>query len=241
MSRGSKEPTIPPSPTSRSAGSRNESQFVLKFETRETQDKSSFVVGYSNRTAVEWIDRWPAWPVSGFVLWGPPASGKSHLVAVWLERSGGTSLPADALGDADPPGLAVAVEDVISGAGEQELFHFLNRMKEKGGSTLVTCRDAPASMGFGLRDLASRLRAMPSARLSDPDDEILEQVLQKLFADRGVRVGEGVPKFLVRRMERSYAAAQSLVCDLNAAALARGKKMTVPFVQAWIRETGRTS
>lgn len=219
-------------------------QLAFPFEARPAQDRGDFVVGPANRDAVAWIDRWPEWPAPGLVLAGPPASGKSHLAAVWRRRTGA---PVSAAGELARrwgegiPGPAAAVEDVEPGIDGRALLHFLNRMRESGGRVLLTCRTPPAAMGLAPRDLESRLRAMASAFLHEPDDDLLGRVLAKLFADRGVRVGEAVIVFLLRRMERSFAAAQDLAAGLDAAALAAGRRVTVPFARAWLEETGRAA
>lgn len=219
-------------------------QLAFAFEVREARDRGDFVVGPANRDAVAWVDRWPDWPGPGLVLAGPPASGKSHLAAVWRRRSGAAACRAAELarrwGDR-APGPAAAVEEVGPDMDERALLHFLNRMRETGRKVLLTCRAPPAAMGLGLRDLESRLRAMPSAFLAAPDDDLLGRVLAKLFADRGVHVGEAVIVFLLRRMERSFAAAQDLAAGLDAAALAAGRRVTVPFARAWLEETGRAA
>ena len=50
-----------------------------------------FVVSACNQQAVDLVERWPAWSAHAAIVAGPPGSGKSHLVSVWLARSGGDS------------------------------------------------------------------------------------------------------------------------------------------------------
>ena len=75
---------------------------------------------------------------------------------------------------------------------------------------------------MALPDLRSRLAAAPSVAVAEPDDALLEALLAKLFADRQVAVGPELPRYLVARIERSFAAAQAMVERLDRAALATG-------------------
>jgi chromosomal replication initiation ATPase DnaA len=73
--------------------------------------------------------------------------------------------------------------------------------------------------------------AAPAVAVGPPDDALLAAILVKLFADRQVRVGTDVIRFLVTHMERSFDAARRLVADLDAAALAARRRITVPLAR----------
>jgi chromosomal replication initiation ATPase DnaA len=53
--------------------------------------------------------------------------------------------------------------------------------------------------------------------------------LVKLFADRQLRVGGEVVRFLSARMERSFEAARALVAALDRVSLADRRAVTVPL------------
>jgi chromosomal replication initiation ATPase DnaA len=67
--------------------------------------------------------------------------------------------------------------------------------------------------------------------LEAPDDALLEALLVKLFADRQLAVGEELLRYLLARMERSFAAARALVAALDRAALAEGRAVTIPLAR----------
>jgi chromosomal replication initiation ATPase DnaA len=74
------------------------------------------------------------------------------------------------------------------------------------------------------------------ASISPPDDLLLAAVLVKHFADRQVRVAPGVIGFLVRRMERSFAAAGALAERLDRFALGAGRPITVALARRVLAE-----
>ena len=97
-------------------------------------------------------------------------------------------------------------------------------------------RLSPAAWPIGLLDLASRLRAAQIVGIAPPDDALLGAVLVKHFADRQLRVAPGLVAYLVRRMERSFAAAASLAARLDEAALASRAAVNIPLARRILAE-----
>ena len=62
-------------------------QLVLPLEPRSAQGRADFLVAPVNERAVAFVDSYPGWPAPAAVLYGPAASGKSHLAAVWAQAS----------------------------------------------------------------------------------------------------------------------------------------------------------
>lgn len=215
-------------------------QLPLDLRYRPALEREVFLVAPGNATAIEWIDRWPAWPVPALVLQGPRGSGKTHLASVWRARSGGWEIPAAALTAAAVPGLlAQGVRGVVDGAEvapEEPLLHLYNAITERGGHLLLTAERAPAQWTTALPDLRSRLRALPIASLALPDDGLFRAVLAKLFLDRRLRVPPDVLDFLTIRLERSFEAAGSIVDRLDRAAFADKRRITVPFARAVLQD-----
>ncbi len=221
-------------------------QLPLALELRPALGRDDFLVAPGNEVAVAWIDRWPDWPGPALALYGPPGCGKTHLCQVWRAMSGAVQADAAALDANQPPELLGAARAcVLDGAEaalgvdaerERRVLHLYNLLSERGGHLLVTGRDAPARWACALPDLGSRLAAMTAARLAAPDDALIEAVLVKLFADRQLRVGSEVVRFLSARMERSFEAARALVAALDRAALADRRAVTVPLARRVLAE-----
>jgi len=172
-----------------------------------------FLVAACNAAAFGWIERWPDWPTPRLVLHGPPGSGKSHLAGIWRNRTGGLRLAAAEFLDRSPVELAAQAAIAIDDADrvpERFLLHLYNCCAEAGTGLLLTAARSPAEWNVELPDLASRLRAAPRVGIAAPDDELLAAVLVKQLGDRQLRVRPDVVRFLVPRMERSFAAAAVL-------------------------------
>lgn len=218
-------------------------QLPLSFEHRPALEGDDFLVAAPNADAVAWLDRWPDWPAPALVVWGAPGCGKSHLVSAFKARSGARDLAAEQIGAAwvDEPGLKTSaadpvrvvdgIEHLLTPETEEPLFHLFNRIRGRTGVLLISASAPPARWRVGLADLRSRLVALPSVEISAPDDPLLAAILVKQFADRQVRIDQDVVSYLLPRMERSFAAVGRLVADIDAEALARKRRITVPLVR----------
>jgi chromosomal replication initiation ATPase DnaA len=206
-------------------------QLVLALDHSVSFAREDFLRGPSNSAALTLIERWPDWPDLIVALIGPEGSGKSHLAAIWAEATGARVLSAKLLSTTDVPGAlatgALVVEDLESVAlDEQALFHLINLAREERAYVLLTARSAPASFAVTIRDLASRLRAVPTVMLTPPDDALLRSLLVKLAADRQLELDESLLTFLINRIERSFAAAHAAVQKLDHEAMRQQRPVT---------------
>lgn len=202
-------------------------QFPLDLPVEPRFGADDYWVAAPNAAAHALVTRWPDWPDRILLLSGPEGSGKSHLGAIWAAASGAFCAQgaddglAATLGGARP---VIFLDDCDrADTDETALFHLLNAIRERNGSLLLTARSTPTLLWPRLADLASRLRALPVARLDPPDEATVTAVLVKLLDDRQLRVETGVVEFVARRTERSLGAARALVEALDRESLARGR------------------
>jgi chromosomal replication initiation ATPase DnaA len=205
-------------------------QLVLPLETRSAFGRADFIVVPANAQAVTFLDSYPHWPAPAVALYGPPASGKSHLAAVWADAAGATVLEAAQL-DAGVPDGPLVIENVAQGVAEAPLFALL----ERGAPLLLTAHlppsEWPAKLGLALPDLVSRVRALLAFALWAPDDALLMGLAVKLFADRQVQVPENVVAHMIRSLERSPAAIRDFVARADAVALAEKRPINISLIK----------
>jgi chromosomal replication initiation ATPase DnaA len=140
-------------------------------------------------------------------------------------------LSANLLSVADVPASlatgALVVEDMeAADLDEQALFHLINLAREERAYVLLTGRLAVAGFSITIRDLASRLRAVPAIMLTPPDDALLRSLLVKLAADRQLALDEPLVNYLVHRIERSFAAAHAAVQRLDQESMRQQRPVT---------------
>ncbi len=206
-------------------------QLALDLPLEPRLDPEDFLVGPSNEAAYGLIEGWPDWPDTVLLLEGPEGAGKTHLAGIWARRAHAWTLPARDIAQADVPRLvsggALVVEDADRGpVDEAALFHLLNMARERRSHVLITGRGGPDAWGFATRDLVSRLRLAPVARIDPPDEALLRALVVKLFLDRQIVVDTSVVDYLVLRIERSFAAVAEAVDSLDRHALSAGRRVT---------------
>ena len=204
-------------------------QLAFALPHAESLTRDNFLEGPANAAGLALIDSWPDWPNRAMLLLGPEASGKSHLASIWAEQSGARSTSAHTLTAVDVPGAlatgALVIEDLKpADVDERALFHLLNLAREDGAFVLMTARAPPTEVE--LRDLRSRLRAVPAVQLLAPDDHLFRALIVKFCTDRQLAVDEAIVSYLTTRLERSYAAVRQTVELLDAEALRLGRPVT---------------
>jgi chromosomal replication initiation ATPase DnaA len=222
-------------------------QFVLDLPHRPAFGAEDFLVSAANKAAVALVDLWPDWPLASSLVVGPPGSGKTHLSHVWRLKCGADVLAAAAIGEASVSALraarALVIEDIDRGiADEPMLFHLLNLAREQGLSLLLTSARPAGELHVSLPDLRSRLRALPRVGIDAPDETLLKAVLVKLFTDRQLVVEPHVVEHVALHMDRSMAAAGSIVAEIDRRALALHRKVTRSLAAealAALRASGR--
>lgn len=188
------------------------SQIALPLAWPTADGEADYFVSDANEAAVAWLDRWPDWPRPVTLLVGPAGAGKSHLARIFQRRHG-----------------AVVVEDADRSRDEEALFHAWNAAGAQ--PLLITARTPPRDWGVTLPDLGSRLGATPVIHIGLPDEPLLAAVMAKQFRDRGVAVAPELVAWVLARSERSFEAVARAVTLLDAAALERGRAITVPLAR----------
>jgi len=151
-------------------------------------------------------------------------------------------LSAKLLGEADLPAAfatgALVVEDLEpEGLDERALFHLLNLAREQEAYVLITTRATPAALAVSIRDLASRLRALPTVTIAPPDDALLRALIVKLAADRQLAVDDTLVNYLANRVERSVAAVRAAVAKLDEEAMRQRRPVTRALAAELFRES----
>ncbi|HZG28084.1 MAG TPA: DnaA regulatory inactivator HdaA [Ensifer sp.] len=208
-------------------------QLPLEFPIEEQTSRDDLRVADPLKAAVRIVDGWPNWPSPVVILVGPVGCGKSHLASIWRENARAVSIDAT-VGSAAAMQAArhpVLFEDVDRRPfDDTELFHVINSVRENGTSLLMTARTSPLVWDVSLADLKSRLKAATVVEIGEPDEELLAEVLMKLFSDRQIVVEDKLIAYIAARMERSTEAARRIVDTLDRLALSRRTKINRALV-----------
>ena len=213
-------------------------QLTLPIPPAVALGRGDFLTSPANEHAATMALSPGRWPEGRLALAGPAGAGKSHLARIFAAEAGARVVPAVALTDDTASALAAegaaVVEDGDAIArladhaerqrAEAAFFHLFNLIVAARGYLLVTGRRAPAGWAIDAPDLASRLSSLAVAAIEPPDDALLSSILLKHCADRQLDPAPAAMRYLVSRMERSFAAAERLAEALDRAAFTRRRR-----------------
>jgi chromosomal replication initiation ATPase DnaA len=213
-------------------------QLPLPLSTRVALTREDFVPSLASAAALAFIDSWPDWPVMAAALYGPSGSGKSHLAAIWAERSNAQAVSAAELNIATlDPSRPLVVEDVDGSAvGDTRDAALFSLLENKRTPLLLTGAGPPPQWPASLPDLASRFSAMLAFGLWAPDDTLQAAIARKLFNDRQLAVPDAVIARMVQSLERSPSAIRDFVDLADAKALAEGRPVNLALVREMLAE-----
>lgn len=180
----------------------------------------------------------------GCWIWGPAATGKTHLLQATCDKAGDLSVyvPLRMLSDAGPEildGLAsrelICIDDVDTVAGdsdwEEALFSLCNEALDANRSLVVSAAMSSRECPIQLPDLQSRLARLATFRVHPLSDEERVEAMQLRARHRGLDLPDETARFLLSRSRRDMASLYELLDKLDREALRAKRRLTIPFVK----------
>ncbi|MBY8821331.1 DnaA ATPase domain-containing protein [Sphingomonas colocasiae] len=196
------------------------SQIALPLDWPADETDADFLVSASNAAAVRHLEHVGTWPVWATVLTGPRKSGRSLLGRIFALKSKGTLI------------------DNAEEQSEERIFHAWNAAQEIRKPLLIVTDRTPGDWRPRLADLRSRLAATPIIRLEDPDDGLIDMLIEKQLGTRGIVTTPEFRAFVVARIERSFIAVLRFVDLIDQAALARRRRINITLARQVLAEMG---
>ena len=129
--------------------------------------------------------------------------------------------------------------DKIDGANkwpEDILFHLFTRCDVESGGLLMLSEQPVTQMHWDLADLRSRMRGIATTFIDLPDDSFVYALLEKYFAERQLLAPPAMLRYLVRRMERSFEAVETIVAALDRRSIADKKPLSIGLARLVLNE-----
>lgn len=219
-------------------------QIPLQLHPPRPDRFEDFVPG-PNRAAVEALRELGAQPGGSLFLYGPPSSGKTHLLNALCvetrERAGvAWYIGLERLSPDASAGLSglqglVCFDGLHAVAGERHweeaLFHCFNEVRAGGGQVVASSSVPLSGLEFALPDLASRMAWGVRLRLEPLGEAERLEVLRARAHSLDLDLPEEVRSFLLRRISRDLGSLLDALEKLHRAALADKRRITVPLAR----------
>lgn len=199
-------------------------------------ESSRFSRSEANDAAWRTAHAWLGSDEPALIICGPEGAGKTHLAHVIAEEAqkqgaGAAAFVRETAFYADEPAAPFVIVEGLPPTSSHAFLEACETAAAQGARMIFVGRGHPSGWALGLKDLRTRLEAMPRAVLNEPDEALIRAVIAKSFADRQLRVPERIVDYAVTRLPRTFAAAHAFVALADRKALEEGRKITAPMVQ----------
>lgn len=213
-------------------------QLALAVQLRDTASFDSYWPG-RNAEAVAALRelRHPT------LLYGPPRSGRTHLVQAACRHHGGAYLPLRDLAGDGPQALQgfdshalLALDDLDAVGGDRDwalaLLRLIDQRRSAGQGLLLSAAAPPEQLPLALPDLRTRLSACVVLGLQPLDDRERAALLGDRARARGLSLPDEVTRWILNTQARTPGALVDALEQLDRASLREKRRLTLPFVQS---------
>ena len=183
-------------------------------------------------------------PAAPVYLWGPPGSGKSHLLSALVHAAQERGLRAGWFDAATPLPWPLAADwalvaidrcDELDSARQHAAFMLFVEAATHGTQVAAAGRLPPVDLAVR-EDLRTRLGWGPVFALRPLDEFASRAVLRREADRRGFLFPDDAMDFILTRFERDLSHLMHLLDRLDRFALARSRPVTVPLLKLMLAE-----
>ncbi len=207
-------------------------QLIFDLPTLENYNPQDYFVSSSNNNAAKLIKIFPEWHNNGIVISGPAKSGKTHIAHIWRSMANANLYDFKTNFDIN----TISINDhcildnfeCISEKNEKSFFQIYNDIIKNKKFILILINNDNFSVK--LKDLKSRIDALNSAKLNNPDDKLIHAIVLKFFHDNQIIVTPDVINFILNRISRNFNEIQIFLNKLNDLSIKHKSKISIPFL-----------
>jgi DnaA family protein len=214
------------------------SQLLLELMPEQEPTFDNFVAGDNGELVSRLRGLSDRGSFDAVYLWGLTGCGKSHLLAATIGAAASKRptvlLPANEIGSEiiTTPGALLAIDDVeaLSETAQIALFRVFNAARIAGLALLLTGREPPSRLKLR-EDLRTRIGQSLIYEVKALSDEEKAAALKRHAMTRGMRIDEGLVRYLLSRGRRDLPALMAVLDALDRATLEQKRPATLPLLK----------
>jgi chromosomal replication initiator protein len=232
-------------------------QFIFDFPVTPRFSFANFVVCAGNKTAAQFVHKLldPRESENLLYLYGPPGSGKTHLLMALaatfspppatLSFKGSELLPGGRLTELFQSSPALLLDDLHLLPDDQdlrvELWQLFNDFYTAGKPIVVTATCPPKEIATIDEHLISRLLWGLVAKVDISDDDSRRMIMKKLAEDRQIILPADVIDHLLIHVRRDIPALVAALETIKRYALTTQRKITVRLAREALAASPETA
>ena len=207
-------------------------QSFFNYNLRPNFSISDYFVGTSNIEAYNLLIN--TQNINNLFLVGPSKSGKTHLAFIWQKKFNAIIYDNNIKQILENTSNVI-VDNIFDNINEEEIFHIINHCSSVNSKILVTSNIKLNEYTFQLKDLSSRLKTFINVNINLPDDELLVNLMTKLFHDKQIIVkNPEIFHYIINRVDRSYEKIFHLIDKIDNLLMKKNKQLTIPIIKELI-------
>ena len=207
-------------------------QSFFNYNLRPNFSINDYFVGKSNIEAYNLLINNKN--IDHLFLVGPSKSGKTHLAFIWQKKFNAI-IYNNNIKQILENTSNVIVDNIFNNINEEEIFHIINHCSSVNCKILITSSIKLNEYIFKLKDLSSRLKTFININIELPDDELLINLMTKLFHDKQIIVkNPEIFHYIIKRVHRSYEKIFDLIDKIDNLLMKKNKQLTIPIIKELI-------
>ena len=210
-------------------------QLLLALDHKKSFNEHDYYVSKSNFFAYSIIEKWPKWEKKIFNIYGEKFSGKTHLANIFKSKTKALFIKANEFND-DIFKKAKLFENIIidnfdEKYDEKLIYSIFNLIEQDNKYMLINSIIPISKINFKLPDMISRSKNCLSAKIENPDDDLIFAIILKNFSDRQIKVEKRIIEFIINRIDRSYSKIYEFIYKIDELSLKKKKPINFKTIK----------
>ena len=207
---------------------KNQDYFKYKFQEKFNNKDENFYINSTNKDAFDYIN-------SNFFenifLFGPKKSGKTYIGNIW-KKNNNAEIYRDNFYDLLKIKSNLLIDDFTEIIDQEKLFHLINHCILNNSKILIISSTDINKIEVKTKDLLSRIRSFKYLNINQPDDDMLRNILLKLFIEKQFIINSyEIFDYIINRGNRTYESMNDIVEKLDYLSLQKKRQLTIPLIR----------